>query len=199
MQQDHKTRTDALRKPLNYRLPEGFSGLRNDVGHYLCEVRQQSEEYGAMSPKQFAAVLEIRRETLSRIDHDRQWPAFRTLFRYLDLLGLELDEVANKDGRPRAPIPDYPDVCWELGQALDAGRKQERLTLRDLSEHTGISYSQLSRLTRGQFKGGRNVEVSYVDGQREFDADTLVWFTHPVLDYLSELGGFLRDIGKRAF
>lgn len=83
-----------------------------------------------MSPKQFAAVLEIRRETLRRIDHDRQWPAFRTLFRYLDLLGLELDEVANKGGRPRAPVPDYPDVCWELGQALDAGCKQERLTLR---------------------------------------------------------------------
>lgn len=128
-----------------------------------------------------------------------KWPAFRTLFRYLDLLGLELDEVANKDGRPRAPVPDYPDVCWELGQALDAGRKQERLTLRELSEHTGISYSQLSRLTRGQFKGGRHVEVSYFDGHREFDEDTLVSFTHPVLHFLSKLGGFLRDTGKRAF
>ena len=152
-----------------------------------------------MSPAEFADVLGVKRETLSRIDNDRKLPSYKTLSRYLDLLDMELDAVAHKGDSSRAPIPDFPEVCLQLGEALETGREKEGLTLRQLEEHTGISYSQLSRLTRGQFKGGRHVKVKYFDGNREFDDDTLAWFTHPMLDYLSEIGGFRRDLGRRAF
>ena len=152
-----------------------------------------------MSPTEFADVLGVKRETLSRIDNDRKLPSYRTLRRYLDLLDMDLDAVAQQGVSSKPTIPEYPDVCLQLGEALETGREKEGLTLRQLEEHTGISYSQLSRLTRGQFKGGKHVETKYLDGNREFDADTLARFTHPMLDYLSEIGGFRRDLGRRAF
>ena len=196
MQQSHKA---ASKKSYRYRLPEGYSGLIDGVGSILRKARAESSQYGAMSPAEFADVLGVKRETLSRIDNDRKLPSYKTLSRYLDLLDMELDAVAHKGDSSRAPIPDFPEVCLQLGEALETGREKEGLTLRQLEEHTGISYSQLSRLTRGQFKGGRHVKVKYLDGNREFDDDTLAWFTHPMLDYLSEVGGFRRDLGRRGY
>lgn len=198
MKQRHKKKSGG-RKPLSYRLPEGFMSLREDLGDYLRAKRKASSEFGDMSQEHFAAELGVSRETLSRIDNDTRWPALATLERYLGLLEIELDEVAHKGTSSRPPIPSYPDVCHELGAALDDGRKQKNLTLRQLSEQTEISCAQLSRLTRGHFKGGRHVKVQHVDGTLVFDNDTKVWFTHPVLDYLSVLGGYRRDLGQRSY
>lgn len=194
MQQSHKSSKKNLYR---YRLPKGYSGLIDGIGSTLREARGRSPDYGAMSSAEFATALGVKRETLSRIDNGRTLPSYQILCRYLDLLDMDLDAVAKKGGRVGPSIPDYPEVCLQLGEALDAGRKAEDLTLRQLSEYTGISYSQLSRLARGHFQGGKHVEVKYFDGTREFDDDTLVWFTHPMLDYLSELGGFRRDLGRR--
>lgn len=197
MQQGHKGQSGARKKSYRYRLPEGYSGLIDGVGDILRRARARSPDCSAMSPSHFAALLEVRRETLSRIDNGKKLPSYRTLQKYLDLLDMDFDDVAQKCEYPGPFIPDYPEVCIQLGEALDAGRKAKELTLRQLSEHTGISYSQLSRLTRGQFKGGKHVEVKYIDGHRKFDSDTMAWFTHPMLDYLSEIGGFRRDLGRR--
>lgn len=197
MQQRHKRTGRTPRKRLRYRLPEGISALREDLGDYLRTARKNSCEYGSMGPRQFADVLGVRPETLSRIDNDSRWPSLGTLERYLDLLGMELSDVATKSGNSKPPLPYYPEVFYELGKALEAGRRTMKLTLRVLSDHTGISYSQLSRLTRGHFKGGRHVEVKHYDGVRDFGQQTLAWFTHPVLDYLAEIGGFKRETGKQ--
>ena len=172
-------------------------GLVDGVGSTLRKAREESLEYGAMSVTEFAEKLGIKRETLSRIDNDRKQPSYRTLDRYLALLEMDFDIVAQEG--EGAGTPEYPEVCIHLGEALNAGREAKKLTLRQLSEHTGISYSQLSRLTRGQFKGGKHVKVKYFDGNREFDQNTLAWFSHPMLDYLSEIGGFRRDLGRRGF
>lgn len=194
MQQSHKP---AKKNLYRYRLPEGYSGLIDGVGSTLREARGKFPDYKSMSSAEFANVLGVKRETLSRIDNDRTLPSYRILRRYLGLLDMDLDAVGQKGDGPGPSIRDYPEVCLQLGEALDAGRKMEDLTLRQLSEHTGISYSQLSRLTRGHFKGGKHVEVKYFDGNRNFDVHTLAWFTHPMLDYLSEVGGFRRDLGRR--
>lgn len=196
MQQSHSAEKNNLYR---YRLPDGFSELIEGVGSTFLKARKESFEYGAMSASEFAAVLGVKRETLSRIDNDRRLPAYSTLRRYLDLLGLDIDAIAKEGDSARATIPDYPELFSELGAALDVGRKDLGLTLRQLEEHTGISHSQLSRITRGQFKGGKHVEVKYFDGVRDPDDNSgmLAWFTHPMLDYLSEIGGFRRDLGAR--
>lgn len=94
-------------------------------------------------------------------------------------------------------IPDYPDQCAQLGDALRDGRRTKKLKLRQLAEYTGVSFSQLSRIERGLFQRGRYIEVVFYDGVEEFDEDTIVRFTHPVLTYLAELGGYDSDIGRR--
>ena len=197
MQQRHRCRNSRLKDSIRYRLPVGFSGLRPDLGSYLRDLRLASAEYGNMTQREFAKVLEVSRETLNRIENGAQWPSYDTIVRYLALLYIEFEDVAYKSTRSEGFLPQYPDVCYELGKALDEGRILEGLTLRKLQEHSGISYSQLSRLTRGHFKGGRHVKVVAGNDTEKFSSDIRIWFTHPMLAYLSEVGGFMPDLGRR--
>ena len=178
-----------MKKTFRYRLSDGIGELRQDLGSYLRSVRESSADFAHMHAQEFAEVLGVARETLSRIDNDVRWPSLETLDRYLDLLYLEIDDVTSSSPRERPPIPDYPDACFDLGEALNEGRRKEGLSLRALSLHTGISYSQLSRLTRGQFKGGKQVRVKHLDVNRKFGRDTFVGFTHPMLAFLAAEGG----------
>ena len=178
-----------MKKTFRYRLSEGIGELRQDLGSYLRSVRERSDDFAHMRAKEFAEVLGVTRETLSRIDNDARWPSLETLESYLALLNLEIDDVTSSSRSNRPPIPDYPDVCYALGEALNEGRKKEELSLRALSLHTGISYSQLSRLTRGQFKGGKQVRVKHLDINEKFGSNTIVGFTHPMLAFLADQGG----------
>ena len=178
-------------------MPEGSSGLRNNVGELLREAREASPDFGKMPRKQFAHRVGISRETLSRIENGKRWPSYSTLAEIIGLLRIEWDHFALAARTSTNSIPSYPDACAELGKALRRGRAAENLTLRDVAELTGLSGSQLSRIEHGLFTRGRFIEVLFYDGVKTFDSDTIVRFTHPKLRELAERGGYDSDIGRR--
>ena len=186
-----------MKNSYRYRLPEGFSELRNNVGEILREAREASTDFGKMPKKQFAHRVGIARETLSRIENGERWPSYSTLAEMIGLLPIEWDDIAIATKTSCNAIPSYPDECAELGEALRRGRKKEDLTLREVADLTGLSVSQLSRTERGLFTRGRFVEVIFYDGVKTFDSDAIVRFTHPKLKELAERGGYDSEIGRR--
>lgn len=46
----------------------------------------------------------------------------------------------------------HPESARLLGGRIDAARRERRLTLKQLSESTGVDKGQLSRFCKGQFK-----------------------------------------------
>ena len=180
------------------RLPEGFARLSDDIGKRLREIRLASDDYGKMTMQEFADEIGISRETLSRVESGVRFPTYSTLEAIMGALNIEWHHIAYRGTGQRKQIPEYPEVCADVGNALRAGRKSEGLTLRDAEALTGISSSQLSRIERGQFERGGHVEIRFFDGVREFDYDTKVGFTHPALEVLAEIGGYDFSLGKRS-
>jgi transcriptional regulator with XRE-family HTH domain len=132
------------------RLPEGFTQLRADLGETLRTCRKGEN----IALKNLAADVGITRESLSRIECGRRWPSYDTLYRIMEQLNLEWHQlaIAGQGGRSsrRAPTNDREEYLEHLGAALRRGRKAEELSLRDLAADCGLSYSQLSRIERGQ-------------------------------------------------
>ncbi|MEO9130409.1 MAG: helix-turn-helix transcriptional regulator [Sphingomonas sp.] len=77
---------------------------------------------------------------------------------------------------------------FDLGRDLREGRQFENLTLRDLSESSGISVAQLSRIERGQAPHSRAFDDVEADRTvpREFRRAR---FRHPELHRLATLVG----------
>lgn len=178
-------------------MPEGFVALKNNVGALLRDAREASFEYGETPRREFAQLVGVSRETLSRIENGTRWPSYRTLVEIMGVLSIEWSHIAIKGTSSRKPIRERPEVCCQLGEALRAGRKAAKLNLRQLAEHTGTSAAQLSRIENGLFVRGGHIEIVPGEGITKFDDCTIVRFTHPVLEYLAELGGYDSDIGRR--
>tara|TARA_B100001057_G_scaffold214636_2_gene214974 strand:+ start:351 stop:923 length:573 start_codon:yes stop_codon:yes gene_type:complete len=186
-----------LKKTYRYRLPEGFVALKSTVGELLRDAREASFDYGEMPRREFAQLVGISRETLSRIENGARWPSYSTLVEIMGVLSIEWSQIAIKGTSSKTPIRETPEVCCQLGEALRAGRKSAKLNLRQLAEHTGTSAAQLSRIENGLFVRGGHIEIVPGEGNTTFDDCTIVRFTHPVLEYLAELGGYDSDIGRR--
>ena len=197
MQQRHRCEVTFLQKAYRYRLPEGFVALKNNVGELLRNAREASFEYGEMPRREFAQLVGVSRETLSRIENGARWPSYRTLMEIMGLLRIEWSHIAIKGTSLKKPIRATPEVCCQLGEALRAGRESAELTLRQLAERTGISAAQLSRIENGLFVRGGHIEILPGEGKKRFDDCTIVRFTHPVLEYHAQLGGYDSDIGRR--
>ncbi|WP_367305130.1 helix-turn-helix domain-containing protein [Sphingomonas tagetis] len=138
-----------------------------------------------------AIALGLTRESVCRIEGARALPSeasIEGLMRLFDLDWPQLAIVGRSKRRPRA----FPDTWRDelriaLGSALRAGRRAEGLTLRDLATCTGVSYSQLSRLERGE------CDVSRVLAEHPADRDVprhmrRLQFTHPVLKRVAGKG-----------
>lgn len=186
-----------MKKAYRYRLPEGFVALKNNVGELLRDAREASFEYGETPRREFAQLVGVSRETLSRIENGARLPSYRTLMEIMGLLRIDWSHIAIEGTSSKKPIRETPETCCQLGEALRAGRKSAELNLRQLAERTGMSAAQLSRIEHGLFKRGRHIEIVSGEGETKFDDCTIVRFTHPVLEHLAELGGYDSDIGRR--
>ena len=196
-----------MKKSFRYRLPDEFLGLKPNVGAILRRARKTSAEHGEMSMEAFASMVGLPRETLSRIENDHRWPSIETLTKLMACLELRYEDVADIDPNFRLDVrEDTPQDLKsrnDLGNALRIGRRniqfdgeKRGMSLKQLSEHTGISESQISRIERSLSGGSKRVGKKFADGNKELDEDTIFWFTHPVLEYLSELGGYERTLGR---
>ena len=109
-----------MKKAYRYRLPEGFVALKNNVGELLRDARDASFEYGEMPRREFAQLVGVSRETLSRIENGARWPSYRTLMEIIGLLRIEWSHIAIKGASSKKPIRATPEVCCQLGEALTA-------------------------------------------------------------------------------
>ena len=112
-----------------------------------------------------------------------------------DMQALDFDwgDIAIKGRSSKPARIESPENLGILGQALRIGRKKEKITLVGLSERTGISASQLSRMERGQCLRGGHFIIEWPDGERDPDDEVQCRYTHPELKRLSEIGGFIEE------
>jgi transcriptional regulator with XRE-family HTH domain len=162
-------------------LPHGYSGLKSELGQVIRAARKCLR----MKQEMLAVDVMISRETLSRIERGRI-PRPQVLERLMVALELDWSNVADEGHASSArPFVDgyRGDLFSQFGNALQACRKAESRSLRDLSKQLGLSASTLSRIERGH---GSRVYREW-EGYEEIDLDERPFeITHSNLDaYLS--------------
>lgn len=167
-------------------LPRGFSVLKNDYGTCLKQRRQT----GFGKQQTVADAVGISRSSLSLIESGRAVPRTETMDRLLDVLDADWSLVAVPGVAKRARFFDGTlagERRLEMGRALRAGRRRERITLRRLADLCGVSAAQLSRIERGE--GARSGVYELHDGGADPQgASGLLRFAHPELARLEALG-----------
>ena len=175
------------------RLPEGFRAFKKGLGPKLKRMRRTSDDHGGKSQERFAKIIGIRRETLSRIENGRELPSPNTMAALMQELNFDWGDIAVKGRSSKPARIESPENLGILGQALRIGRKKEKITLEELSERTGISASQLSRMERGQCLRGGHFVIVWPDGERDPDDEVQCRYTHPELRRLAQIGGFIEE------
>ena len=173
---------------------EGYASLRRGLGGFLARKRRL-EGY---SQAELACELGINRVSLSRIERGRSVPSYNTLYELMGILDFDWDEIADKGVSSKAKRKRLSLQLQGLGEALRLGRRDEGLTLHDLSTKVGVSVSQLSKLEHGQISYGKCIRISYINERPrddlfcpEHDEDWRIYeFSHPELVRLSVLGGY---------
>ena len=168
-------------KDFQLRLPAGYPSL----GAFLRGRRLRNDPF--LSQQKLADMCGLSRETVCLIEKGR-WPSDDSLTAILTALDIDLSEIASESIESNASQDKLTDQREKIGRDLKAGRQKEALSLRRLSEITGISHSQLSRIELSRCVLGKWIEVRFPDGNREFDDDAVFYFTHPVLLYLADIG-----------
>lgn len=183
-------------------LPENYARLKPGLGAFLVE-RRKSRRKGQ---KEVAYQVGINRVNLSRMENGHLTPSYETLTKMMDVLGFEWKHIAEEGPSPSRNRRYLSGQLDRMGEALRAGRKAQEITLRELSEVVGISYSQLSRIERGLISHGRLISVTLIGATpppEEIDPDRdshwrVYDFAHPELTRLAMLGGY-DDASQGAF
>lgn len=179
-------------KESRMRLPRGYAKLHHNLGAFIRRCRLENDYDCGRSQADVAKRVGISRESLSRIEKGHRWPSYDTLYEIMGLFNLEWDEIAVKGGSARPARHYATELRQDLGCALRAGRREEGMTLRVLSEKTGISSSQLSRIERAQNVQSRVLYMIDTGDAGQPNDRTIFRFNHSELTRLAEKGWPLR-------
>lgn len=155
-------------------------------------ARLAYEDNRGITQQELAELCHVTRETISAVENGRM-PNPETLFQLASNLSLDID--VKLAGPSTLPHDADDDALYDLGRALRAGRRAAKLSLRQVSELTGLHYSQLSRIERGGASRSGVIEVVPNDKNAVKGGERLR-FSHPTLARLAEAGG-ARVLGYR--
>lgn len=141
--------------PSRSRFPKGYSGFRPDLGEFLTGERKKLR----IKQQTVAKVIGIARPSLSAIENGRVWPMPETMDKLADQLASKLSDIFEPGETGRAPRFKADDSSVDhrsdLGAALRAGRRQEKLKLWQVARKCNLSKAQLSRIERGEVTRSR--------------------------------------------
>ena len=147
-----------MTSPSRSRFPKGYSGFRPDLGEFLTGRRKKMR----IKQQTMAEVIGIARPSLSAIENGRVWPMPETMEKLADQLDLELSDIFEPGETSRTPRfkadGSGADQRSDLGAALRAGRRLEKLKLWQVARKCNLSKAQLSRIERGEITRSRFFE-----------------------------------------
>ncbi len=151
--------------PHDDRLPFHRANLPPKAGARLLQKRRAT----GRTRRAVAGEAGLAPRTLARIERCQQAPQWITVKRLCDVLGMDPYSVAPRWDSDSYDVPIDHEAVPGLG--LRALRRARGMTLRQLSEATGISIPTLSRYERGliasRLLGGRQDQPAVPYSERD--------------------------------
>lgn len=148
------------------------------------EVIRNARKQRRLTQARLSEKAGVSRKTIGRLESGRH-PALETLERVNEHLGLTLKDLAeNYESLNIAAESDRSEQIFDIGQGIRDRRRQLKISLKTLSQETGLSEPTLSRLERGRSLRSRVFKDNPEYADLPFE-DRLVLVDHPYLrDFL---------------